>query len=1074
MQFFTDADRPVHLGPYPLERLSRAAALHDSAFLETIPAPEPLALHRPDNPQSITNAMAEYQAMMDAIRIGITHPVKSGCPDDPTERANHIKGFGYFNDAAMVGICKIPTAAVLDTALRNPDVEALAHALSTRQTKTFSSGIDVIMADLKESMQNTDTSIDSHTHACVFLYEYPRDPETDECGAHWIQNAQQARASLRASETAIVIAQYLRLFGFESTAHTQSTTAVNLNVLTVASGLASFENGTLESPYLGNRFGVAAVTTTFAMTSDLPLETAAGQNRRHTHGWAWKTGKGFRKRAGNHVPFQSRRFVDGEYPFETLKRTDKPTTFIDEQRVPRVPKRTDMFARSLFGDLGKKVQENATNGQYVRKAGTSSAQRRALGAFIFLQDGEHADTIAADTDDPLVNAQNVKATAYFLGCDAVAVSRCPEWVWYSHNVAGEAVDPPHDQAISIVIDQGYETMEGASGDDWISCAQSMRAYLRFSLLGGVIANHIRALGYSAKAHTVVDGDVLQPPLLLLSGLGEVSRIGEVILNPYLGPRLKSGVITTTMPLAHDKPIDFGLQTFCESCNKCARECPSGAITAGPKLMFNGYEIWKSDSQRCTTYRLGTEGGAMCGRCMKTCPWNLGGLFVEAPFRWAAMNIPRAAPLLAKLDDAVDNGGLNPVKKWWWDLELKADGSYQPVEHQVNERQLQKNLKLSYEDQTLAVYPATLAPQPWPFPSPMDREKGISAYEAMISSEEYRRRLAEGETDGLAHEYKIEGDAPVLPVVVSRTVALTPDITLYDFTAPDGSDLPSWTAGAHIDVVVAPEFFRQYSLCSDPADTGKYQLAVLREDQGRGGSALMHRIFSSGRRLFISHPVNHFPLNNKATRVFLMGGGIGVTPMIAMAHEAHRNDQDFELHYSVSSRGVAAFESLLQAVPWAEKVTLHVSDEGSRANLSTVIGSYREGHHVYTCGPDNYMSSVMSAAQSLGFPEDCCHLEYFNVPELPEYENKPFSIKLKTSQKNITVPVDKSIAEVLNENGHAIDIKCSDGLCGVCQCGLISGQVEHRDFVLSKAQRQNTIISCQSRAADEDGILELDL
>ena len=128
----------------------------------------------------------------------------------------------------------------------------------------------------------------------------------------------------------------------------------------------------------------------------------------------------------------------------------------------------------------------------------------------------------------------------------------------------------------MIIDQGFETMEGASGDDWIAVAQSMRAYLRFSLLGGVIAKQIRNMGYSAKAHTSRDGEVLQPPLLLLSGLGEVSRIGEVILNPLLGPRLismKSGVVTTDMPMAHDKPIDFGLQAFCEACNKCARECP---------------------------------------------------------------------------------------------------------------------------------------------------------------------------------------------------------------------------------------------------------------------------------------------------------------------------------------------------------------------------------------------------------------------------------------------------------------------------------------------------------------------
>lgn len=336
------------------------------------------------------------------------------------------------------------------------------------------------------------------------------------------------------------------------------------------------------------------------------------------------------------------------------------------------------------------------------------AQRRALGAFVFLQDGDSANE-RADIP-PATAAELIKASCYFLGADAVGLSRCPDWTWYSHDARGEVIDPPHDQAISMIIDQGHETMEGASGDDWISVAQSMRAYLRFSLLGGVIAKQIRNLGYKAKAHSVIDGEVLQQTLLLLAGLGEVSRIGEVILKPFLGPRLKSGVISTDMPMTHDKPIDFGLQRFCESCNKCARECPSGAVTSGPKLMFNGYEIWKSDSQKCATYRITTEGGAMCGRCMKTCPWNLEGVFKEKPFRWAAMNIPAAAPWLARLDDALGRGDINPVKKWWWDLEVREDGGYRPTSKPVNQRGLQKSLVLNYEDQTLAVYPTTLAPR----------------------------------------------------------------------------------------------------------------------------------------------------------------------------------------------------------------------------------------------------------------------------------------------------------------------------------------------------------------------------
>lgn len=140
-----------------------------------------------------------------------------------------------------------------------------------------------------------------------------------------------------------------------------------------------------------------------------------------------------------------------------------------------------MFARAQFGDMGKTLQNGAKGGHYVRKAAPSMAQRRALGAFVLLQDGTPAqEKIRLD---PQEAADLVKATSYWLGIDAVGISRCPEWTWYSHDARGDVIDPPHNQAISMIIDQGYETMEGSSGDDWIAVAQSMRAYLRFSLLG---------------------------------------------------------------------------------------------------------------------------------------------------------------------------------------------------------------------------------------------------------------------------------------------------------------------------------------------------------------------------------------------------------------------------------------------------------------------------------------------------------------------------------------------------------------------------------------------------------------
>jgi reductive dehalogenase len=1066
LRFFSDHKRPVHLGPYPLERLARAK----SADLNSLPAPEPLDFRRPDAPESIVNAMADYQAMMDAIRDGLVNKVRSACPEDPTERANHLKAFGYFSDAAMVGVCRLPSDAHLATPWRNPDIDRLSHELRTRQTKTLASGIDLIMADLKEAMEAPPTTIEGHTHAIVFLYDHPRPLRSGEPGTDWLHDAEAHRSCLRASETAVVLANYIRLLGWDARAHTATSSDVDLNRLTVEAGLAIPNDGRLVNPYVGERFGVAVLTTTLKMTADKPM--ARNQPWLATKGPAWWAGYRTQKGALNRDPYANRPFHKGAHPFETLKRVDEPTTFIDEPRVARVPKRTDMFARAQFGDMGKTVQDGAKGGHYARKAATSAAQRRLLGALVLLQDGPSGD--GPRPDNAARNALLVKATSYYLGVDAVGVSRCPDWTWYSHDAAGRAIDTPHDQAISMIIDQGYETMEGASGDDWISVAQSMRAYLRFSLLGGVIARQIRNLGYKAKAHSVMDGEVLQPPLLLLSGLGEVSRIGEVILNPFLGPRLKSGVVTTDMPLAHDKPVDFGLQKFCEACNKCARECPSGAITAGPKLMFNGYEIWKSDSQKCATYRITTPGGAMCGRCMKTCPWNLEGIFAEKPFRWAAMNIPQLAPSLAKLDDALGRGGLNPVKKWWWDLEIEPDGAYRPTKNEVNARGLQRDLDLKYEDQTLAVYPAPLAPPPWPYPFPMDREKGIEAYQALITAEEYRDRLSSGQIDSVLHKVADYSDSPVLRVTVSKVEKMSPDVTLYEFRDPDGADLPEWTAGAHLDIVVAPEYLRQYSMSGDPADRKTYQIGVLREDHGRGGSALMHRIFAGGRRVFISRPINHFPLIEDATRTFLMGGGIGITPMIAMAHRLHALGRDFVLHYSVKTRTSAGYLDILASAPWADRVSLHVSDEGTRADLDHLLSGWEDGWHVYTCGPDRYMQSVTEAAEKQGFPDDFRHLEYFSVPELPEFVNHPFTLRLARSGRDIEVPADKSATDVLAENHIHVDVKCSDGICGVCKCGLVSGDVEHRDFVLSKKQRETAIILCQSRAVEDGGIVEIDL
>ena len=1066
-RIFSSKDRPIHQGLYALHKLKRLDSAPDVSHLST----PFLSFHHPDE-ASIINAMSEHQAMLDTIRDGLVNKAQTQIPDDKQERSNHLKAFGYFSDASLVGIGPLDDSLWLDVPHHNQDVSALAEMLKTRQTKTLAAGIDMIMADLKESVEAPPRTVGHHKHVIVFLYEHYRDPRSQEPGASWMMGAQHHRAGLLSSETAVVIANYIRLLGFDAKAHSLSASDICLHRAAVRAGVAVSDEGEAVAPWLGTRFGLAAITTDMDLANDLPLAPFAQQPQTEMSGFHWHMGMNGAKSKFNRDPYARRDYRDSAMPMESIKRVDKPTTYMDEAHIPRVPKRTDMFARAQFGDMGKAVQEGATGGLYAKKAPTSSAQRRALGAFVLLQDGPVQGT-PAPHQDRQENADLIKATAHFLGVDATGLSRCPDWAWYSHDARGDEIDPPHDQAISMVIDQGFETMEGASGDDWISVAQSMRAYLRFSLLGGVIAKQIRNLGFAAKAHSVMDGEVLQPPLLLLSGLGEVSRIGEVILHPFLGPRLKSGVVTTTMPLAHDKPIDFGLQRFCESCQKCARECPSGAITAGPKLMFNGYETWKSDSQKCSTYRITTKGGAMCGRCMKTCPWNLEGLFAEAPFRWAARTMPQVAPFLAKLDDFVGHGELNPIKKWWWDIELKEDGGYRPAAHPVNARGLSKDLRVKYEDQTLGVYPAPLTPHPFPYPDMMDREKAITAYGEMVTAKEHQERLAKGELDHIHRRPKVT-DAPVIAVRVATAEPLSDKIAKFEFERLDGQDLPEWQAGAHIDVLVAPEFLRAYSMSGDPQNRQRYQVAVLREDEGRGGSRLMHRIFAKGRTVFISPPINHFEMVQTTGHVILAGGGIGITPMIAFAHQLHAQNRSFEMHYSVSRRADLAFASEIEKMAWQDKVSYHISEENSRADFVALTKKMGRADHIYCCGPDSYMDAVISAALQNNVDEEQCHREYFTVPERPDYENYDFILHLSESDKTIAVPAHLSAADALNAEGYAVDVKCADGLCGVCQCDYSAGEVEHRDLVLSAKQQATRLILCQSRAAKKDGVITITL
>jgi reductive dehalogenase len=1028
-----------------------------------------------DSAPGLARSIGAFLCALDAVRQGDRNPIAAEIPDDLEERARHFKAAGYFLDSSLVGICELTGLHFLPARVENAQLRSTSYAQSAEKLR-LRFNPEAILRQMKRSLRLTEEGVRSHTHAIVFSIEYPRDPGQEEPGAAWITGMQGWRTALRSAETATVLANYVRILGYDACGHSATTSDVNLHRLAVSAGLALIgRDGEIANPFLGRRFGLAAVTTTLALAPDAPLRKQGLLDRLRAKGPGWWLGYASPKHRNNRDGFARRHFKDSRFPVETLKRVDRPTTYIDEDRIPRVPKSSEFFLRAAFGDLGPAPQEASKDGLSVTKAPLAAALRLALNTYSLLQRGEANVDAVRTHEDPAVNADLVKATMHYLGADIAGISRAPPWVWYSHRQDGTEMPVSHPLAVSVMIDQGYETMEGASGDDWISSAQSMRTYMRAGLICGVVGHHLRQLGFSATAHSAADSDVIQTPLVLLAGLGEVSRIGDIILNPFLGPRLKTGILTTDLPMQTDRPIDFGLQKFCSSCNKCARECPSGAISAGPKVMFNGYEIWKADVEKCTRYRMTNLGGAMCGRCMKTCPWNLAELVREAPFRWAAMHLPRFAKWIARLDDWVGRGTINPVKKWWWDIANDGTGRIARVA-QVNRRSLSPGLNVRREDQTLAAYPAPSVPPPIPAPWPIDREAGIAAYGQLLTPAEHQRRVAAGATHGLVPGLRpLVGPSPVIVAKIASRRQGSADgrIDLFEIVSRDGSDLPTFTAGAHIDITVTPEYIRQFSLAGDPADHGRYLVGVLREDSGRGGSKKIHEMLRPGVPVVVSRPRNHFPVAPNVRRHVLVGGGIGVTPLIAMGHELCRDGADFTLFYKARTRAQAAFVAELERVPWSDRVECFFSDE-RRLNVGDVLKDCREGDHVYTCGPAGFMDAVYAAAMSRGLPDEALHREYFTAPQRVPYENHPFTLHLARSRRSIPVSASQSAAEALLRAGFHIDIKCKDGLCGVCTVAYAEGTIEHRDFVLSKMQRQGKLTLCCSRAKLPNDSITLDL
>ncbi|GAC48777.1 PDR/VanB family oxidoreductase [Gordonia aichiensis] len=312
---------------------------------------------------------------------------------------------------------------------------------------------------------------------------------------------------------------------------------------------------------------------------------------------------------------------------------------------------------------------------------------------------------------------------------------------------------------------------------------------------------------------------------------------------------------------------------------------------------------------------------------------------------------------------------------------------------------------------------------------------------------------------------------LIDVIVSDIVQETPTIKTIFLSKPDGTSMGSYSPGAHIDIVGPTALTRQYSLCSRPDGRESFAVAVKREANSRGGSVALHDL-QVGDSLQISEPRNLLQIAEDATHHVLVAAGIGITPMLSMARYMDVHGISFELHYFARTAEEAAFLPMLQdRCPEKLHAHLGVSRDEQDALLQSALAGATAGTHVYVCGPDGFMSKVIALAEQLVSAE-AVHFEAFHASDQPSSDtNTAFEVEL--DGETYEVPADKSIVEVLEANGCDVDTSCQEGICGTCIMQVLNGEPEHRDNVLTKAERDagEVMAVCVSRTKGPKLVLD---
>ncbi|KGJ89162.1 2Fe-2S iron-sulfur cluster-binding protein [Colwellia psychrerythraea] len=318
----------------------------------------------------------------------------------------------------------------------------------------------------------------------------------------------------------------------------------------------------------------------------------------------------------------------------------------------------------------------------------------------------------------------------------------------------------------------------------------------------------------------------------------------------------------------------------------------------------------------------------------------------------------------------------------------------------------------------------------------------------------------------------------LPLVISGIRQLTPRIRAIELKHANGDALPAFAAGAHLSIPVVLEdgklTHRHYSICSNPSRSNSYEIAVLNEPNQeqirQSGSAVIHQHFTLGLRLDCSMPGNYFHLEQSTAPIVLIAGGIGITPIKAMALTLISQGGEFSLHYCGRSIDEMAFSDRLTR-QIGNKLTLYAADEGNKLNIKKLLTTSPKEAHFYFCGPQKLIDQILSTAQALGIAKSQLHFERFVSNQ--DITAQPFTVKLNSSQKKITVSVQESILDAVLAQGIDVPYSCKSGACRACVVTVVKGDVIHKDECLTEADKSNKLMClCVSRAAQDTLELEL--